>query len=270
MYKLIASDLDETLLRKDKSVNPIDLEAIKEFEKAGGIFVCSTGRPFWSTTPTLKALGQYKKKGCYVLSFNGGAITENEHDEMLHFDGITFEQAEALFKRGLEFDVCQHVYTKDKVWAYNVNDGERDYVNGRMEITEFNETNIDFIKGQPIAKCLYQNTNYEYLRMISEKVADITGDLDVSYSSNRYIEFNKKGVNKGTGLKILADMLGIDIKDTIAVGDNFNDLAMIQAAGLGIGVANTVADMKPLCPLLTKKTCEEGAIAEVIYEYALK
>lgn len=60
--------------------------------------------------------------------------------------------------------------------------------------------------------------------------------MDVSYSSNRYIEFNHQGVNKGQGLKKLADILGVDIKETIVIGDNFNDLSMIKVAGLGVGV----------------------------------
>ena len=70
---------------------------------------------------------------------------------------------------------------------------------------------------------------------MNDDLKDITGDLDVSYSSNRYIEFNHQGVNKGQGLKKLADILGVDIKDTIAVGDNFNDLSMIKVAGLVLG-----------------------------------
>ena len=97
----------------------------------------------------------------------------------------------------------------------------------------------------------------------------MTADMDVSYSSNRYLEFNKKGVNKGTGLQHLASILDIDIKDTIAIGDNYNDLSMIQAAGLGVGVANTVEEMKPLCDVITEHTCEEDGVAEVIYKYAL-
>lgn len=270
MYKLIACDLDETLLRKDKTVSQENIDAIHAFEKAGGVFVCSTGRPFFTVEPTLKELGQWKKKGTYVISFNGGAITENEHDNILHYDGITFEQASALFERGKAFDVCQHVYTKDVVWAYKMNDGEVAYLEGRQPFTEFFDETIDFLKGQDIVKCLYENTDYAYLKSIAETLTDITNDMDVSYSSNRYLEFNKKGVNKGSGLKILADMLGIDIKDTIAIGDNFNDLPMIQAAGLGVGVANTVEDMKPLCPVITEKTCEEHAVAEVIYKYCLK
>lgn len=88
------------------------------------------------------------------------------------------------------------------------------------------------------------NTDYQYLKGIENDLKEITGDLDVSYSSNRYIEFNHQGVNKGQGLKKLAELLHVDMKETIAIGDNFNDLSMIKVAGLGVGVQNTVEEMK--------------------------
>lgn len=110
------------------------------------------------------------------------------------------------------------------------------YLAGRMEVKEIFDDHIDFLKGQEIVKVLYMNTDYDYLKKIEDDLKDITGDLDVSYSSNRYIEFNHQGVNKGQGLKKLADILGVDIKETIAIGDNFNDLSMIKVAGLGVGV----------------------------------
>ena len=114
-------------------------------------------------------------------------------------------------------------------------------------------------------KLWYSATEYS----IEDDLKDITGDLDVSYSSNRYIEFNHQGVNKGQGLKKLADILGVDIKDTIAIGDNFNDLSMIKVAGLGVGVQNTVEDMKKECNVITKATNNENAVAEVINKYIL-
>lgn len=94
--------------------------------------------------------------------------------------------------------------------------------------------------------------------------------MDVSYSSNRYIEFNHKGVNKGAGLKKLADLLHIDIQDTIAIGDNYNDLSMIKDAGLGVGVQNAAPGIKPDCDYITTATCEEGAVCEVIEKFVLK
>ena len=113
------------------------------------------------------------------------------------------------------------------------------------------------------------NTDHAYLQRIAEEVKDLTTDMDVSYSSNRYMEVNRKGVNKGVGLQSLCNITGIDIAETIAIGDNYNDLSMIKAAGLGVGVANTVEAMKPKCDYITEADCDEGAVGEVIEKFIL-
>ncbi len=269
-YRMIVSDLDETLLGSDRKVSKRNREAVQKARELGVRFVPATGRGYCSIRGTLDELGLREKEQEYVISYNGGAVTENKGERLLHFQGISFEKAEALFVRGLSCDVCIHVYTKDMVHVYRLNQNEKDYIKGRMEVQEFFTENLDFLKGQEIVKVLYVNTDYAYLRQIEEELKDITQDLDVSYSSNRYIEFNQKGVNKGSGLLFLADRLGIRPEETIAVGDNFNDLSMIRAAGLGVGVNNTAADMKPLCDVILNATCDQDAIAEVVERYILE
>ncbi len=268
-YKMIVSDLDETLLNSDRKVAARNVEAIKRARELGVKFVPATGRGYISIRGTLEEIGLRDMENEYVISFNGGAITENMGERLLYFQGISFEKAEELFSRGLSYDVCMHVYTKDKVYVYRLNQDESDYVKGRMEMQEFFTDDLHFLRGQEIVKVIYVNTDWHYLKNIEDDLRDITGDLDVSYSSNRYIEFNQKGVNKGSGLLFLADLLGIRPEETIAVGDNFNDLSMICAAGLGVGVQNTVPDLKPLCDVVTDATCDDGAIGEVIEKYVL-
>jgi hydroxymethylpyrimidine pyrophosphatase-like HAD family hydrolase len=154
--------------------------------------------------------------------------------------------------------------------VYNFVQSEKDYLTGRMEVTEIFDDNIDFLKGQEIVKALYMNTDRAYLEQIAEDFKDITQDVDVSYSSNRYIEFNHRGVNKGAGLISLAKLLGVKPEETIAIGDNYNDLSMIRAAGLGVGVQNTVEGMKKDCDYITDATCDESAVAEVIQKFVLR
>ncbi len=268
-YKLIASDLDETLLSTDRTVCQRNIDAIRKAEEKGVRFVCATGRPFTSIEPTLKEIGQFQKSEEYAISFNGGAISENGENRVLHFEGLDFEKAKQIFERGLTYDVCIHVYTLNTVYVRGLTENERQYLVNRLEVTEFDEDNIDFLKEDQIVKLLFVNTDYSMLRAIEKDMEDITDDLDVSFSSNRYIEFNKKGVNKGSGLLWLAEHLKIRPEETIAIGDNFNDLSMIQAAGLGVGVANTIEDMKPLCDEITVADCSEGGVAEVIEKYVL-
>ena len=269
MYKIIVCDLDETLLSDDRTISKDNIEAIQKAKGLGVKFVPATGRGFNTVGGTLNDLGLYDLENEYVISYNGGAITENKGSKLLHFEGISFEKASELYKRGLNYDVCIHVYTKDMVYAYKYVQEEKDYLAGRMEVIEIFDDNIDFLKEQEIVKVLYMNTDYQYLKGIENDLKEITGDLDVSYSSNRYIEFNHQGVNKGQGLKKLAELLHVDMKETIAIGDNFNDLSMIKVAGLGVGVQNTVEEMKKECDIITKATNNQGAIAEVINQYIL-
>ena len=194
-----------------------------------------------------------------------GRSPKTEEADFSIFRGLV-----GIVAQNVNYDVCVHVYTRDVVYVYNFVQDERDYLAGRMEVTEVFDRNLDFLKGQEIVKCLYMNTDAAYLRRIAEDLSDITGNIDVSYSSNRYIEFNHKGVTKGAGLRKLADLLHVNMRDTIAIGDHYNDLPMIRAAGLGVGVRNTVEAMKKECDIITEAACDEGAVAEVIEKYVLR
>ena len=269
MYKIIACDLDETLLGRDCKVSQRNREAIAAAQKKGVKFVPTTGRGYASIQGTLEELGMRNAAGEYVISFNGGAITENAGNRLLHFETLSFAKAEEFYQRAMDYDVCIHVYTKEDVYAYALNDGERAHLEGRMEVEEIFEKNLDFLKGQEIVKILFENTEESYLRKIEADLADLCDDIDVSFSSNRYIEFNPKGITKGTGLLKLAELLGVKQEETLAIGDNFNDLSMIRAAGLGVGVANAAEGIRKDCGYITKAAFDQSAVAEAIEKFVL-
>lgn len=269
MYKLIACDLDETLLNSNSQVSPKNIEAIKKADALGVKFVLATGRGYETVQGTLKEIGLHDLEDEYVISFNGGAVTENKGNELLHFQGISYDFASELYKRGQNYDVCIHVYTQEDVYVYNLVEEEQMHLDGKMEVIEIFDKDIDFLKDEEIVKVLYMNTDRKYLNQIEEDLKGITQNSDISYSSNRYIEFNHKGVNKGAGITFLANHLGIDISQTIAIGDNFNDLPMLETAGLSIGVQNMVPELKERVDYITEANHNESAIAEVIEKFIL-
>ncbi|GAA3628661.1 Cof-type HAD-IIB family hydrolase [Lactobacillus hamsteri] len=269
MYKLITCDLDETLLSDNTHVCERNKEAIKKATDLGVKFVPATGRGYDAVSGTLKEIGLYNKENEYVISFNGACVTENKSNQVLRFDGLNYDIANELYKMGKEKDVCIHVYTKDIVYVYNMNDDERKYMEKRHRFEEIDKADLSFIKGQDIPKVLYESTNQEYLRDIAKEMGELANKLDVSYSSNRYLEFNSQGINKGVGLLWLANKLGIKPEETMALGDNFNDLSMIKAAGLGVGMANTNPDMKDQCNIITKADNNQGGVAEAIERFVL-
>lgn len=269
MYKIIACDLDETLLDSNTHVPKRNRKAIKKITQKGIKFVPATGRGYVSVAKTLKEIGLFDKPNQYVISFNGACITENKSNRIMYFQGLSFDKANELYQLGLNYDVCIHVYTKDMLYVYKPAPDEIDYLTGRHHFKIINEQNISFLKGQEIAKVLYENTDMNYLRKVAADLGKKTDDLDVSYSSNRYLEFNHSGVNKGAGLLRLAKNLGVKPTETMALGDNFNDLAMIKAAGLGVGMQNTNPRMIKQCDVITSANNNQGGVAEAIGKYVL-
>lgn len=271
MYKLIACDLDETLLNDDTTVCQRNIDAIARASKMGVKFVPATGRGYNAIKPTLKELNLFDQSNEYVISFNGGCITENKNNKILHFEGLAFSKAEELFQLGRQFDVCIHIYTKEKVYLYHANKDEVDYIKKRHPYEIIDDwTNLDALNGQDIPKALFGKTDMTYLKNLVAKIKDATRDLDISYSSNRYLEFNHAGVNKGAGLLWLANQLGIKPEETMALGDNLNDLTMIKAAGLGVGMQNTIHEMKDQCDFITTADNNTGGVAEAIERFVFK
>lgn len=268
-YKLIACDMDETLLNDHHQIPQRNIDLIKRATAAGVKFVPATGRGYMSIQHDLKTLGLFDKEKEYVISFNGGALSENKDNYLMDFHGLSFEKTKEIFEFGLDFDVCQHVYTQDKLYVFNLSESEAERIkNQKVECEILEENNIDFLKDVPISKILYQNIDVPYLMSIEPKIKHITdGYCAVSYSSNRYMEFNAIGVDKGQGLINLAKLLNIDIKDTIAVGDNYNDMAMLEVAGLSVAAGNAVQDVKDACDYTTKADNNEGVVAELIEKF---
>ena len=94
-------------------------------------------------------------------------------------------------------------------------------------------------------------------------------EFKIEHGLSLYIEFNDKGVNKGAGITFLADHLDLEISQTIAIGDNFNDFPMLETAGLSVGVQNMVPELKEKMDYVTEANHNESAIAEVIEKFIL-
>ncbi|HCJ37076.1 MAG TPA: Cof-type HAD-IIB family hydrolase, partial [Erysipelotrichaceae bacterium] len=180
-----------------------------------------------------------------------------------------FEKMKEIFEFGLKQDVCIHVYTNTTLYIYHLSESERERLaSQKLDAIYPEEDSVDFLKDEPIAKILFQNIDVPYLMSLEPKIKHITdGYCAISYSSNRYMEFNALGVDKGEGLKDLAERLSIPIEETIAVGDNYNDLSMLKVAGLSVVAANGVDDVKKEADYVTKADNNEGVVAELIRKF---
>ena len=111
----------------------------------------------------------------------------------------------------------------------------------------------------------------EYLNKIKKEMEFLfkEGELSISFSSNRYMEINPSGINKGFAIKWLCNYLNIDIKDTMAIGDNYNDYSMIKESGIGVVVNNGMNDVKEIADYICEKKFDEGGVKEALEKFVL-
>lgn len=274
VYKMLVSDLDETLLNDDGTVHEANLAAIKQAVSAGFKFVPNTGRSFKSVQELLKTLGLYDQAGQYVISYNGAAIVENKDNQVLLTRGMDLALAAKIFKAGLVNETVDvHVYTVDTLFIYNISPTDKQYMAERGVPYELMATDdLSFLANeQPVMKVIFEHPDEAVREQIRDAVLAAVGadQVEATFSSSRYVEFNKKGVDKGSASLLLGEKLGIARDEIIAAGDNNNDLKMLTAVGLGVSVANGIPAIKEAADVVTTKTNNEGAIAEILEKYVL-
>jgi hypothetical protein len=105
------------------------------------------------------------------------------------------------------------------------------------------------------------------LYKVADEISELTDGLAVSYSSNRYLEFNNLNASKGLGLQKLTEILNVDPSETMAIGDHVNDLSMLKQAALAVGVRNCNPGILKHCDVILEATNNEDPITEIFNRY---
>ncbi|MDM8301449.1 HAD-IIB family hydrolase [Collinsella tanakaei] len=269
MYRLVASDMDETFLGARHRVPPANIEALVRMRELGILFVPSSGRPYGSIMDSLSSIDPALLEGSYVISYNGGFINCVGDPEPLLRTVMDRASIERLYRYAVAHRICMHVYTESgTIFTQFLNETERRYVANLSGIVELDDTQdaLELAGDEEFPKIIFMDPVFDRAKELGERLRPTLDPqlVDITHSSNRYVEFVPHGVGKGTGLAHLADMLGIGMEQTVGVGDSANDLAMIRAAGLGVGVANASADILPFCDLVLGASADEGAFCELL------
>lgn len=273
VYRLVASDMDETFLDSNHVIPPANLRALRRMRELGVLFVPSSGRWYSSIMDNFPGEARELLEGSYVLSYNGGFINRVGDPEPLTTCGLSRACAEELYARGRELGLAMHINVADgHVFVPNADDDESAYlasISGVTHVNSKDHPDLSFLEGRDIVKILYVNRDFDALQELGASLAPVAERLgvEVTFSSKRYLEFMPAGVNKGTGLARLAEMLEIPLSEVIAVGDSANDLSMIQAAGLGVGVANVTDDVRSSCDVVLNTTGMDGAFEELVERF---
>lgn len=273
MYKLVACDMDDTFLQSSCGVPEPNVRALARMKELGVLFAPCSGRAYNSIAANLETIDRSILDGTYIVSFNGGFIQRYGNPEPLVRCGLDFEAATRIYQHGLDQPVCIHVCFSDGTYnVFSPTEKERAYLAPYPSISYYEKSehaDIDFLESHDIVKVLYMSDDFAWLREFGETQRAFAHECgaEVTFSSNRYMEFMPTGVTKAGGLARLCDMLGIDISEAIALGDSENDISMLDAAGLGVGVANVTDEARAHCDAVLKTTGYDGALPELVERF---
>lgn len=259
-------DIDGTLTNSQKEITPKTIDALRKIQKQGHIIVLASGRPIHGMKKVSDLL-QLEKYGGYVLCFNGARIMNVKTKEIVYQQCFPKECISPLYEYAVEHDMGLVTYKEDKVITGTRIDEYMEF-EARLNCMELEKvddfvTYVDF----NINKCLFtacEDVASQFERELAKKYE---GVLSVYRSESFFIEAMPLGVDKAASLERLFNIIGVDRADTIACGDGFNDMSMIQYAGVGVAMANAKNEVKQIADVVTEKTNDEDGLLEVIENY---
>lgn len=270
-YKLVAIDMDGTLLNSKGTVSDRTRQAIYDASKMGVYVVLATGRILKSAINHSLELNLNKP----IISSNG-AIIVDEKKKIIYERPMKLDAVEKVVKLGQSENIYFHFYNEDSFYAntyieevlnfYNTEDSKKNgreiKVNIFQDVHEITNNNIN------VYKFLFIDDDRNNLDRLKEKLKSVD-DISVCSSWDNNLEVMDMEVSKGNGLKYLCNKLNISSKDVIAIGDNENDISMIQYAGLGVAMGNGVEKAKSVSDIIAETNDEDG-VAKIIERYILK
>lgn len=241
-YKLLALDMDGTLLNEAKEISAENRKWIALAREAGITVTIATGRGMRTLAPYIEELGLQSP----LVTVNGGEVWQSP-ERLYRRHLLPAELVRRLRQIALDFDIWY--------WAYAVEDiYNRDHWINENESLQWLKFGF-YTEREPVRR--------EIVETVSR-----WGNLEITNSDPNNLELNPKGVTKESGLREVCRLLNIEMKQVVAVGDSLNDLSMVRAAGLGVAMGNAQEALKRSADWVTSSN-EENGVAEVIKTYML-
>jgi Cof subfamily protein (haloacid dehalogenase superfamily) len=262
--KIFFFDLDGTLLTSDKKITKDTRDALKKFTDSGHFFCINTGRAIESARAVYDGLG-LDFKGSFLCGSNGTQIYSVDEERYIYKTGVDMELVPKILDLADSMDVHCHTYNEDNIISRHDNECMAYYRRVIKTPLIVTDNVLDYIDEPPskmIAIELHDHDKQERFRMaLQEMVGD---KITLLYSNPYYLEIFPSHAGKGSAVKRLADILGVDIKNTYAAGDEQNDISMIQAAGCGIAMINGTDIVKEAADVITTKDNDHDGLCEFI------
>lgn len=290
MYKLMAIDLDGTLLNSKGEVSEGTKLALQNAKAQGTEVILASGRPISSTKTLALELGIDN----FLISGNGSVIYDIQNDEIIYDRFLSKEQVLEIVKMCEENSFYYNIYTEEEVIAKSLNYNVLFYNNENIKKNEEKRTHINLV--QDVARYIEESGRENFLKiticdeskwvfnnimrklkeiknvdileieyMSRKRIKEGTSDIDIQYY---YTEITNENVNKWSAIEFLMEKFNIKKEEIVAIGDNLNDKEMIQNAGLGVVMGNSNPKMKEIADVIVADNDSEG-VMDAINQYVL-
>lgn len=239
--KLVALDMDGTLLNKAGEISEENRRAIKEAENQGVFVVLSTGRSYATCSDFAKSM----ELQSYLITVNGSEIYDNQ-GKLVERNIVDSESIQWMWELSQKHNT--------HFWAISCDNIYRAEMPEKIHDSQWLKFGFD--------------TNDESIRQIIMDELVSKGTFEISNSSPTNIEVNAMGVNKAKAIKLVCSLLDITMENVMAVGDSLNDLAMISEAKVGVAMGNAQEIVKEKADWITA-TNEEDGVAKAIRKWVI-
>lgn len=263
-YKMIAIDIDDTLINDDHEVTPGVQQALEQAVAQGIVVTLATGRAYASA----QAIARQTGLNVPIITYQGALIKNLLDEKVLYERYVPLEAARKLFEYCVKHNLHLQTYIDDKLYCREENDKVIKY----CELTRtpyYIEPDFIQMIDQPAPKMLIIDEP-AVLDELIPVFRELLGDqMHITKSKPHYLEFMHKEGTKGHALTFLANHFGCDLEETIAVGDSWNDHEMLECAGLGVAMGNAIEPLKAIADYVTLSNNEDG-VKHVIDKFILK
>ncbi len=288
MYKLVAVDLDGTMLNSYGIVTENTKKEIKNVIEKGIDVIIASGRPIDSIKEIAKEIGSNK----YFIAGNGSIIYDIQNDKIIYEKFLPKDKVLQMIKICEDNSISYNVYTEQTILATALKYNVLYYQKENLKKEESKRTKISIVenmyeyvknsKENKFIKMTICDESKTVFQSIIKKLRKIGGIdvLDVSHMSRKtikqgteektieyyYTEITGSNVDKWNAIEYLIQQLKIDKSEVIAIGDNVNDKKMIQEAGLGVVMAGSTPEVVQIADYITSTNEDEG-VAKVLQKF---
>ncbi|WP_010632003.1 sugar-phosphatase [Sporolactobacillus vineae] len=268
MIRLIALDLDGTLLNNEKRISAATRKVLIQAQEKGVKIVLCSGRPIAGIKTYLDFLG-LNEHGNYAITYNGGLVQKTDSGEVLSEKILTRRDIQNLYALSRKLSVPMNFIDRNYVYCPLPPEGRPSLYGTVMNSLPFIGATIDRLPGDlKINKVVYC-TDQDYLDSAIQKIPEsYSKKYSLLKSRPILFEIMNKEVDKGKGLQALGAYLNIKPDEMMTCGDQENDLAMIRLAGLGVAMGNAIPEVKDIAQFVTKTNAEDG-VAYAVKKFVL-